>query len=254
MVNEIQLIGITSVFSGCIILLLYLRLIQFLKGKFSFSWKDLIVGSLVMIASFSVVGVTYIIHQNLRWNPTSIAYLYLFEALILGIYIEFIRFFFFKFLVKGYDVEKGYTLGLGFMSPFLMLLIGGGVIGGINIILSPPGVGFSGNVWRDFIVTPLGLIEQLILQMFLSILILKTLKDFQCKNMIYAIGLHAFTDFVKRYGMGVIIYDLLPIRLMSPYQDPWFVPGIQTYLAEIVLLSTSVAILYYLVKQVREIV
>ena len=101
MFDEIQLIDVTSVFSGCLFSLLYSHLIQFIRGKFGFSWKDLILSSVVMLVSFSVVGVTYVIHQYVRWNPPSIACLYLFEALILGIYIESIRYIFFKFLIKG---------------------------------------------------------------------------------------------------------------------------------------------------------
>jgi len=250
MVNEVQLIGAAYLISGCIFLVFYSRFISFIRSRFGFSWRTYIVGLLIFVVGFSVVGVTYIFHQYVKWYPLSIDYLYMLEALILGIYIELIRYFFFKFLIREYSVAKEYTLGLGFMSPYFLLFVGGGVFG-ITLILNPSGVGFSRYVWAHFILTPLGFLEQLVLQIFLSMLILKTLKDSQYKNMIYAIGLHAFTDFVKRYGMGFIIYDLLPIRLMSPYQDPWFIPGIQTYLAEFVLLMTSITIGYHLVKQYR---
>ena len=106
---------------------------------------------------------------------------YIIEAIILGIYIELIRLIFFKFLVKDYYEVKGYTLGLGFMSPYFLLLAGSGIFG-ITLILNPTGVGFSRYVWAHFILLPLGFLEQLVLQIYLSMLILKALKDSKYQN------------------------------------------------------------------------
>jgi len=223
----------------------------YFNRKFGTSWNILVLGSITLLASVPVSMLVTLLTDLIPYSPSYSWVVFLFESLVLGLLAELTRFLIYKLIFQNPSLDQAYMGGIGAIIPhsFMWAISIRSVLNHLAYGIPPS------NPYRLLIQPALflyTLLKQLPLQIYLTTLSVKTIQTKNYRHLLKAIGFHTTMDILTRFGYGMSLYDILPIRY-ADYREPFFIPGTQEYIIELILSTITILIIIYLVKQFNNI-